>query len=597
MSTEPIRPIFGTDDADSIHGTQAAEVISARAADDYIYAYNGGDLAYGGTGDDTIYGHGGSDVLYGGGGPAYGDLGNFVITEDYVATITFLNEGAGFRNTLGVYDIDPNTREIINVEILFANASKQGSGGSLVGGESKTYLPVEAGDELGFFIVSNGYGKSPNQPLLDDTDANWIMVDANGNAATEDTLDPKLVHVDSETGAQTTIVSQYGSSLFHSSTTPGEVSPLNVDGLAHAVGRVTELTGTVLLGFEDLKNGGDKDFDDVVFELDIGQVNAATWIGPDDNSEGGDDDNPPGSDFSENDILYGGTGSDQLFGMAGNDKLYGGDGNDLIYGNSGDDELEGGTGSDELRGGTDNDVLRGNSGHDTLIGNSGEDTLYGGTGNDNLRGGTDNDILRGGSGHDTLDGNSGDDILELDSGNDHLKGGGGSDTVDGSGHSRYAKFDLHAKTVKGAGLDTLDGVENVIGTAYNDWIRGDKRDNIIDGGDGNDTIRGQEGDDTLTGGNGADKFIYLLKDINRFQNVDDITDFDMSEDKLDLSRILDDATDETVQDYVEVTVNGDDLALACNYDGDGDDFTDVCVLEGLGAFTLESLMDNDALIL
>ena len=158
-------------------------------------------------------------------------------------------------------------------------------------------------------------------------------------------------------------------------------------------------------------------------------------------------------------------------------------------------------------------------------------------------------------------------------------------------------FRVQNQAVNVIRVPNIFGVENVIGTAYNDWIRGDNRDNIIDGGDGNDTIRGQEGDDTLTGGNGADKFIYLLKDINRFQNVDDITDFDMSEDKLDLSRILDDATDETVQDYVEVTVSGDDLALACNYDGDGDDFTDVCVLEGLGAFTLESLMDSDALIL
>jgi Ca2+-binding RTX toxin-like protein len=84
----------------------------------------------------------------------------------------------------------------------------------------------------------------------------------------------------------------------------------------------------------------------------------------------------------DNDILYGGKGSDYLGGNSGDDTLYGGsdkvdpldsadtihgdDGNDIIYGNGGDDYILGGTGSDTLVGGLGNDLLNGGIGRDTF---------------------------------------------------------------------------------------------------------------------------------------------------------------------------------------------------------------------------------------
>ena len=52
--------------------------------------------------------------------------------------------------------------------------------------------------------------------------------------------------------------------------------------------------------------------------------------------------------------------------------------------------------------------------------------------------------------------------------------------------------------------DTYDGIENVTGTDYNDFLIGDPGVNRLDGGAGNDTIIGAVGPDELIGGSGLD---------------------------------------------------------------------------------------------
>ena len=53
--------------------------------------------------------------------------------------------------------------------------------------------------------------------------------------------------------------------------------------------------------------------------------------------------------------------------------------------------------------------------------------------------------------------------------------------------------------------DNYDSIENVIGTAFNDWIVGDTQANNLDGGAGNDYILGLTGNDYLWGGDGDDR--------------------------------------------------------------------------------------------
>jgi serralysin len=118
----------------------------------------------------------------------------------------------------------------------------------------------------------------------------------------------------------------------------------------------------------------------------------------------------------------------------------------------------------------------GGSGGDTIIGNDAGDTLNGGGGNDTLIGGADADTLIGGSGNDTLSGGLGADLLD---------GGGGTDTADYSSSSAGVTVNLQTGTSSGG--DTLNSIENVVGSAFNDTLIGNSGANLLDGGRGIDT--------------------------------------------------------------------------------------------------------------
>ena len=67
-------------------------------------------------------------------------------------------------------------------------------------------------------------------------------------------------------------------------------------------------------------------------------------------------------------------------------------------------------------------------------------------------------------------------------------------------------------------------------------LTGEKRANVISGGDGNDIIRGMAGADTLTGGAGKDTFLFAKKDFADGTS-DHVTDFQKGTDMLDLSHV------------------------------------------------------------
>jgi Ca2+-binding RTX toxin-like protein len=136
----------------------------------------------------------------------------------------------------------------------------------------------------------------------------------------------------------------------------------------------------------------------------------------------------------------------------------------------------GGNGNATLIGDNNDNILTGGDGNDTLIGNGGNDTLNGMGGNDLLNGGAGNDILNGGSGIDTA---TYSDAL-------------GGVTVDLS-------ITAQQNTI-GSGLDTLTGIENLTGSAFNDTLTGNAGDNVILGLNGDDTLIATAGNDTLDGG-------------------------------------------------------------------------------------------------
>ena len=130
----------------------------------------------------------------------------------------------------------------------------------------------------------------------------------------------------------------------------------------------------------------------------------------------------------------------------------------------------------------------GGDGDDLIVGNGGANWLQGGRGGDRLVGYNGDDSLSGGAGNDTLLGGRGADVID---------GGDGYDTVSYAASAIRVAVDLAAGTGAWghAAGDTLDSIERVVGSAWDDVIVGDGADNWIDGGTGGDRMRGGDGND------------------------------------------------------------------------------------------------------
>ncbi|WP_409286697.1 retention module-containing protein [Pseudomonas guariconensis] len=183
-----------------------------------------------------------------------------------------------------------------------------------------------------------------------------------------------------------------------------------------------------------------------------------------------------------------------------------------------------------------------------LTGTADNDTLVAGAGNDTLHGAAGNDVLVGGGGDDKLYGGEGNDLLIGGPGNDLLDGGAGTDTASYASAPGAVTVNLNltgAQDTGGAGIDTLNGIDNLIGSDYNDLLIGNSGNNVLIGGLGNDR---------LTGGGGNDTFVWQKGDVGH----DTVTDFIPGSDRLDLSQLLqgEHATSASLDDYLHFKVTG-----------------------------------------
>ena len=211
-----------------------------------------------------------------------------------------------------------------------------------------------------------------------------------------------------------------------------------------------------------------------------------------------------------------------------------------------------------------------------LTGTAGDDVLMAGEGDNTLNAGDGNDILSAGSGNNTLHGGAGNDLLYSGTGNDLLDGDTGNDTASYAHATAGVTVNLGllaAQNTLGAGTDTLAGIENLIGSNFNDTLTGDGASNRINGGLGNDVLNGGGGDDlligglgnnTLTGGSGADTFQWQAGNSGH----DVITDFTPGLDKLDLSQLLqgENGSAASLDDYLHFTVTGSGASLVTSID-------------------------------
>ena len=103
--------------------------------------------------------------------------------------------------------------------------------------------------------------------------------------------------------------------------------------------------------------------------------------------------------------------------------------------------------------------------------------------------------LGGDNFNNTIKGAGGADTLLGLGGNDTLFGGDGSDTVSFGFATQSVLVDLTVGTASGEGFDTLVGIENVIGSNFNDRISGNAEANTLNGGLGADFMAGGAGND------------------------------------------------------------------------------------------------------
>lgn len=154
------------------------------------------------------------------------DPSKLVLSTAVDARVYFIGEGAGFANTLGINTEGVGAKKG-DPEILFPNASSNGIKRTekepLLAGDFVNVGKLEGGTKLDFFLIADG---------------------ANG-----------------------------GKNLF---TTEASANP---DKINHVITFATMYGSYLILGFEDILGGGDRDFNDVLFAVDLGSVNIAALTG------------------------------------------------------------------------------------------------------------------------------------------------------------------------------------------------------------------------------------------------------------------------------------------------------------------------------
>lgn len=187
---------------------------------------------------------------------------NLLVTEKATVSVTFLWEGAGYKNSFGyfTYTLDGGSIQIVDRQLVFPNASfadpsKGWGGGQLATGDTVTLRDASGavrvfpvGTRIGFFIVSNGWSStlpwwdaaSPAVPSL--SPATNASV-ASGVYTTLDELNPEISVGRGDVARHVAMVRMAG--------TPGFINGED----------------SIVIGMEDLRRSGsaDNDFNDVMF--------------------------------------------------------------------------------------------------------------------------------------------------------------------------------------------------------------------------------------------------------------------------------------------------------------------------------------------
>ena len=541
--------IYGTNEADILHGNRGVDQIFGRGGNDTITIISG--WAYGGEGNDTIrliagsaYGDEGNDTITvtpsgtSSGSNLYGGAGDDVLTGGGAQDNFYSGSGADRLDGKGNNDTAIYTASAVGVTIDLT--TNRGKGGDA---EGDSWFNIE--NFRGSHFADNFIADDQDRKFFGGAGDDYFTAGKGKNTYSGHTGSRTPIENDtvdysrSDAGVKVDLSKQEESAHFS--------YVIGNDAGGYAVGdtlsRIDHLVGSA---FDDELGGADGNPN---FNV-INPNNRLSGLGGNDRLWGrrGDD------------TLNGGAGNDTLNGGAGADRLDGGTGWDIVtFGttrivldlldgskNEGDaagdiyisiEEYHGTELDDTIRGSHLNETIKGNGGYDIIYGRDGDDhitisqgeayggkghdriavigttnraTLYGDEGNDIIIGGDNEGVFYGGSGHDTLIGGAANDSFYGDAGRDIIFGYLGRDIVSYATSQSGIFINLTTGRSEGgfAEGDVVLGIEDIIGTDFDDELRGNQAENRLVGGKGNDRLSGAGGADQLEGGEGVDILDY-----------------------------------------------------------------------------------------
>jgi len=508
---------------ENITGSVLNDKITASkivAEDNIIDGGAGDDIIDGGAGDDKLYGSEGDDHISDTIGKNYFNGGAGSDTIDY----SKMEKGIDFRMNPqeetslvkikeidGVLTVKDTVKDVEN--IIGTNYDD-----NIYTNEGNNKIETGKGDD----IISEGFGSN--------------VVDGGEGS---DTLDYSQIEgnitIDISKTINQTIYDDGTNSIQTKYTNVENVIGTNYDDNITGNSSINEIKSGLGDDIIDGKEGDNRLFGQEGSDI----INA------------GDGKNYVEDKFGNNTITLG-HGGNEVRVEGGDNKITTGDGEDNIYlknntnevsTGAGNDTVDGGSGTDIIEDGEGDDIVDGKEGNDMFIISDGTDTIQGGLGDDtinfknystnldikintenaqvvgtpgtkvfksieNVIGGNKNDKIQGNFKINKIDGGSGSDTIDYSFVNTENYGV----TINLSDNDYKLKDtgDTYKATsgYKEEVVDTLESIENAIGTNDNDLIIGNKSSNEIEASDGNDTIIGSDGNDIVDGGSGNDTIDY-----------------------------------------------------------------------------------------
>jgi hypothetical protein len=128
----------------------------------------------------------------------YNDYLNVSVDTGTRIWASFIHEGAGWKNTFGMYQYPTttppsSTNDIDSITIIFPNVSASGSGGSLLAGHKVYYDSVDAGTTVAFALVAQGWDNAHTTSAINNTGVYTHYSNNNLNVEADNNLKPHNV--------------------------------------------------------------------------------------------------------------------------------------------------------------------------------------------------------------------------------------------------------------------------------------------------------------------------------------------------------------------------------------------------------------------